>query len=196
MPKINLLPWRSELRKQRQREFLTSLGLAALAGAAVWFGIRAYIGDLTEYQNRRNAFLKDQIALMDKQIEEIQELEKEKERLLARMRAIETLQASRPVIVRLFDEIVTTLPEGVFLTELSQKDKQVTIKGVASSNARVSNLMRNIEGSTWVTNPRLQIIENERQEGERVATFTLVFDQKDPVPPPEEQATAEAGPAS
>lgn len=191
MAKINLLPWRAELRRRRQRDFLTALGAVAVLSIGVWFGIRGYIGQLTEHQNARNAYLQQQIAAMDRQIKEIADLEKDKERLLARMRAIEMLQASRPVVVRLFDEIVDTMPEGVFLTELSQKERVITVKGTARSNARVSNLMRNIEASGWVTNPKLQIIENKTIEGERVATFTLTFEQRQPSPVEGEAAEAE-----
>lgn len=186
MARINLLPWREALRRQRQRDFIGMLGLSAAVALGVWFGIRLVIADLTEYQERRNTYLQQQISAMDAQIREIRDLEKKRERLLARMRTIERLQASRPVVVRLFDEIVRTLPDGVFLNELTQRDRRITVRGTARSNARVSNLMRNIEASGWVTNPRLQIIETRSVEGERVAEFTLIYDQK----PPEGEATA------
>lgn len=178
MARINLLPWRAERRRQLQRQFLMMLGAGAVAAVLVWLGALSYIGHLIESQKARNTFLTAQTALLDKKIAEIEELEKERERLIARMRAIETLQTSRPVVVHLFDELVRTLPEGVSLTELSQKDQLITVKGSASSNARVSNFMRNIENSQWITNPRLLVIENKSSGDDKVATFTLTFEQK------------------
>lgn len=178
MPRVNLLPWRAELRRQKRTEYLAILGVCALFAATVWFGIHLYYGELIKQQDRRNAFLSEQIRQLDKKIEEIKALEKEKESLIARMKAIETLQTSRPIIVHLFDELVTTLPEGVYLKNVSQEGGKVTIQGVAQSNARVSNYMRNVEASEWVENPKLSIIQSKSQEGRRIADFTLTFQQK------------------
>lgn len=178
MARINLLPWREELRKQRKVQFFTTLVIAAVMAVGVCGLVHFYFEQLIKYQNSRNQFLEQQISLLDKKIKEIQDLEREKERLLARMRAIETLQTSRPVVVHLFDELVTTLPEGVFLKEVSQKDMVITIKGVARSNARVSNFMRNIEQSKWITNPKLSVIETKTVQGQRIAEFTLTVQQK------------------
>jgi len=178
MPRVNLLPWRAELRRQKRTEYLAILGACALAAAAVWFGIHLYYGELIKQQERRNAFLTQQIRLLDKKIEEIKALEKEKENLIARMKAIETLQTSRPIIVHLFDELVSTLPEGVYLTNVNQEGSRVTIKGVAQSNARVSNYMRNVEASDWVEQPKLSIIQSKSEDGRRIADFTLTFQQK------------------
>ncbi|MCC7410797.1 MAG: PilN domain-containing protein [Gammaproteobacteria bacterium] len=178
MARINLLPWREELRKQRKQEFgvaiLASLAIAGLLWGLVYF----HFDQRIDYQNARNKYLEDQIALLDTKIKEIQELEKEKQRLLARMRAIETLQTSRPVIVHLFDEIVRALPDGVYLTDITQQDDVVTFKGVARSNARVSNFMRNVEESEWVTEPKLTVIETREEKGLRLSDFTLVVKQK------------------
>ncbi|MDZ7734794.1 MAG: PilN domain-containing protein [Gammaproteobacteria bacterium] len=125
----------------------------------------------------RNQFLETQIAKLDEKIKEIEDLEREKERLLARMRAIEQLQTNRPLIVRLFDELVTSLPEGVSVTKVEQSGKNITINGMAQSNARVSSFMRNLESSDWLEDPKLDIIQAETAEGLRISNFTLRFNQ-------------------
>jgi type IV pilus assembly protein PilN len=180
MPRVNLLPWREELRRQRRTEYLVVLGLCAALAAGVWFGIHLYYQELIKQQERRNEFLNAQIRLLDKKIEEIKQLEKEKENLIARMKAIETLQTSRPIIVHLFDELVTTLPEGVYLTSVTQSGETVTLTGVAQSNARVSNYMRNVEASQWVREPKLSIIQSKTAEGRRIADFQLTLKQTKP----------------
>lgn len=177
MPRINLLPWREELRRQRRTEYLSILGACALAAAGVWFAIHMYFNALIEQQQRRNSFLSAEIKLLDKKIAEIKALEKEKENLIARMKAIETLQTSRPIVVHLFDELVSTLPDGVYLTSINQSGENVTVKGVAQSNARVSNYMRNVEASEWERDPKLSIIQSKSQDGKRTAEFTLTFKQ-------------------
>jgi type IV pilus assembly protein PilN len=177
MPRINLLPWREELRRQRRTEYLSILGACALAAAGVWFAIHMYFNALIEQQQRRNSFLTAEIKLLDKKIAEIKALEKEKENLIARMKAIETLQTSRPIVVHLFDELVSTLPDGVYLTSINQSGENVTVKGVAQSNARVSNYMRNVEASEWERDPKLSIIQSKSQDGKRTAEFTLTFKQ-------------------
>lgn len=180
MPRINLLPWREELRRQKRAEYLTVLGITAAVAAVVWFAIHLYFQELIEYQESRNAYLQTEIRKLDKKIEEIKQLEKEKESLIARMKAIETLQTSRPIIVHLFDELVSTLPDGVYLKEVSQSGDSVTIKGVAQSNARVSNYMRNVESSEWLKDPKLSIIQSKSEAGRRIADFTLKLKQTKP----------------
>ncbi|MGE0484689.1 MAG: PilN domain-containing protein [Gammaproteobacteria bacterium] len=180
MPRVNLLPWREELRKQKKAEYLAILGVCAALAAAIWFAVHLYFGELIEYQNSRNAYLKQQIESLNKKIAEIKALEKEKENLIARMKAIETLQTSRPLIVHLFDELVSTLPEGVYLTEVAQQGGNITIKGVAQSNARVSNYMRNVEDSAWLQNPKLSIIQTANRDSRRVADFILSAQQTKP----------------
>ncbi|MGR8918663.1 MAG: PilN domain-containing protein [Gammaproteobacteria bacterium] len=187
MARINLLPWREELRKQKRQEYLTVLGICAVVATALWFGVHLYYGELIKQQERRNDYLSQHITKLNKKIKEIKELEKEKENLIARMKAIETLQTSRPIIVHLFDELVSTLPEGVYLTSVRQQGKKVEIKGIAQSNARVSSYMRNIENSEWLKKPRLSIIETKNQSGRRIADFTLTMRQDDPKPPSEEE---------
>ena len=177
MPRVNLLPWREELRKQRRTEYLSMLGVSAVAATVIWFVIHLYFNALIEQQQHRNSFLTAEIKLLDIKIAEIKQLEKEKENLIARMKAIETLQTSRPIVVHLFDELVSTLPDGVYLTSLIQSGDKVTIKGVAQSNARVSNYMRNVEASQWVKEPKLSIIQSKTEDGKRIADFTLTLTQ-------------------
>lgn len=159
------------------------LGICGVLAGAVWFGIHLYFNELIKQQERRNDYLQEQIVLLDEKSKKIKELDREKESLVARMKAIETLQTSRPIIVRLFDELVNTLPKGVYITDVSQKDKEVTIQGVAQSNARVSNYMRNVESSEWVTDPKLSIITSAFETGRRLAKFTMKLKQSTPTPP-------------
>ena len=180
MARVNLLPWREELRKQKRVEYFSILGVCAAIALGIWLAVHLHFDELIAQQERRNAFLGQQIKLLDKKIKEIQRLEKEKENLIARMKAIETLQTSRPIIVHLFDELVTTLPEGVHLTQVTQKNKNVTVKGVAQSNARVSNYMRNVEASEWVDQPKLSIIETKSKNRQRIADFTMTMKQTIP----------------
>ena len=179
MARINLLPWRENLRKKKQRDFgvtaLTSVLIVGLGCAGVYF----YIDSQIEFQNKRNAYLKQEIAAMDRKIKEIKELEKTKARLIARMNVIQELQGSRPQVVHLFDEVVNTIPEGAHLTQFKQKGNKLTLTGLAQSNARISSYMRNIDRSGWVDKPALQVISNKGGKGNRqqvgagLSQFTL-----------------------
>jgi type IV pilus assembly protein PilN len=159
MPSINLLPWRAELRKRRQKEFLVglggALGLAALLALAAHFTVSTMI----DQQQAKNDLIRSEIALLDKQIEEIIALEEEKARMVARMEVIEKLQKSRPEVVKLFDDMVTTLPEGVYLTGVKQSARRLEFNGVAQSSTRVSAFMRNIDASEVLAKPDLKVIE-------------------------------------
>jgi len=178
MSRINLLPWREERRKEQKAQFITIVGIAALFAGAVWGAIHFHHTQLIEQQIDRNTYVEEQISLLDKKIMEIEELEKEKERLLSRMRAIEQLQGNRPLIVRFFDELVGSLPEGVSVISISQKGQAITIAGVAQSNARVSSFMRNLDGSEWLQNPQLDIIQTQDlSDGVNLSNFTLRFEQ-------------------
>lgn len=187
MAKINLLPWREELRKERQRDFGILMGVFALAAGAVVGITHLYFVNKIEFQETRNTYLTDQIAQLDKKIKEIKQLEKEKERLIARMRAIEQLQRNRPLIVRFFDELVDSLPEGVSVLKVTQSGQNITINGEAQSNARVSSFMRNLETSQWLANPDLDIIQAKDASGQRISAFTLKFKQVIPKAEGEEE---------
>jgi len=180
MARINLLPWRAELRKHRRNEYLTIVGAFAGLTVLLWGLVHYHFQERIEFQGERNGFLLTEIATLDKKILQIQELEKEKQRLIARMKAIETLQSSRPTIVHIFDELVASLPEGVYLKEVAQNANVITLKGVAESNARVSSFMRNIEKSEWLRDPKLEIIQSSDDSGRRIANFTLRMTQTAP----------------
>jgi len=173
MARINLLPWRAERRKHRQKEFLTMLGLSAAAAAFLAFLIISYYSAQISGQNDRNAYLQDQITKVDQQIKEIDALDEKKRRLLARKEVIEQLQANRSQMVHLFDSLVRTIPDGVILTSLKQEGDKLTIEGRSQSNARVSSYMRTLESSGWMTNPDLSIIEAKAGDPGLPYAFTL-----------------------
>ena len=159
MARINLLPWRAERRRLRQKEFMAMLGMSALAAVLVSFLIYLYYNAQISGQGERNDFLRDQITQVDAKIKEIDELDKKKAKLLARKEVIEQLQANRSQMVHLFDSLVRTIPDGVTLTTIQQNGDLLTLKGRSQSNARVSTYMRNLESSGWMTNPELSVIE-------------------------------------
>ena len=182
MPQINLLPWREELRRRRQKEFGALSVIAVLAMGGVVFAVHLYFQGLIGYQQARNAYLESEIVNLNKKIKQIKDLEAEKERLLARMQIIQELQSSRPEVVHLMDSLVTTLPEGVYYTNVTQKDRLLTLQGIAQSNARVSSLMRRLDGSEWMNNPALVEIKREKPtEGQevRLSSFNLKINQTD-----------------
>ena len=159
MARINLLPWREQLREERKKEFLTILALVVLfAGALVFLGNR-YVNGRIDHQNERNAFLKKEITLLEARIREIEELQARRAQLLDRMKIIQDLQGKRPVIVRVFDELARTLPDGVYFTNIGMKGAVLSVKGGAESNSRVSNLMRQMDGSEWLTAPNLTAVK-------------------------------------
>lgn len=176
MPRINLLPWREEQRKQRRTQFFAALGAAVVVAGIILLISNLTFNAIIDHQGDRNDLLKAEIAELDKRIEEIITLEQQKERMLARMEIIEELQRSRPGIVHVFDELVRTLPDGVYLTAVNQIGSQLEIIGVAESNTRVSALMRNIDKSDWLSDPDLEVVEvksGRRGEGTRASEFTV-----------------------
>ncbi len=177
MARINLLPWREELRKTKQSEFMVIMGLSLLGSLLLGIVVHFSYARLISFQGSRNAFMDQQIAIMDEKIEAIKALEQEKARLLARITAIEQLQSQRPLNVRLFDELVKGFPEGVSLQKLTQEGTALTLEGVAESNARVSSLMRNLDASPWLTNPELDVIQVRESGDGRLSEFTLRITQ-------------------
>ena len=181
MAKINLLPWREERRKELLNEFLIMLGLVAFFAALTVGIVHFYHSQLIERQNTRIGYIDKRIKEVDKKITEIKELEKQKESLLSRMRAIESLQRDRPLIVHLFDELVKSLPEGLSIVNLKQEGPKITITGEAQSNARVSSFMRKIGQSDWIKDAKLKVIkEANKGEGSTTKTvneFMLTFEQ-------------------
>ena len=176
MPRINLLPWRDAQRKERKLAFLVALGVAALAAGVTSFAAYLMYGSMIEAQERRNTQLSVAIKKLDKEIEEINSLESAKQKFIARMEIIEKLQRSRPEIVHVFDEIVRTLPEGVYLTSVKQNGMRLKFEGIAQSSTRVSSFMRNIDGSQWLRNPELEVVQTTKGSGPG-SSFTLTADQ-------------------
>ncbi|MGY0613255.1 MULTISPECIES: PilN domain-containing protein [unclassified Luteimonas] len=186
MARINLLPWRAERRKQRQKEFGVMLAFAALAGVLLWFLVNGYYNAQIDGQNTRNAYLQDQIKQVEERITEIDELDRQKARLLARKEVIEQLQANRSQMVHLFDSLVRTIPDGVVLTAIKQVGEKLTLEGRSQSNARVSTYMRNLEGSGWMTKPDLSIIEARDGVAGLPYAFTLAVELANPNAPKDE----------
>ena len=178
MAKINLLPWREELRKQKQREFASMSGGSAIIAGLIVLLAHFHVDGLIDNQNQRNTFLESEIDILDQRIVRIKELERMKANLLARMNVIQELQRSRPESVHLMDEMVRTLPDGVYLDKFNQKGKDLTMAGVAQSNARVSDYMRNIDSSEWLTGPSLDQIKTKEVERRRISNFNLRGKQK------------------
>jgi type IV pilus assembly protein PilN len=183
MARINLLPWRAERRKLRQKEFMTMVGFAAIAAVAIAFLISSYYGAQITGQNERNDFLRDQIKQVDKQIDEIKALDEKKSKLLARKEVIEQLQANRSKMVHLFDSLVRTIPDGVILTSVKQEGDKLTLQGRAQSNSRVSIYMRNLESSGWMTKPELSVIEAKAGDNSLPYEFMLTVMLADPNAP-------------
>jgi type IV pilus assembly protein PilN len=177
MPRINLLPWREEERKERKIAFGVAIGVSALGAAVVTFAVYLMFGSMIDAQESRNQKLRAEIKKLDQQIEEINNLETSKQKFIARMEIIEKLQRSRPEIVHVFDEIVRTLPDGVYLTGVKQTDKKLKFEGVAQSSTRVSSFMRNIDGSEWLRNPELEVVQTGRDAKIPGSSFTLYAQQ-------------------
>jgi type IV pilus assembly protein PilN len=159
MARINLLPWRAERRRQRQKEFMAMVGAAALGAVVLSFLIYMFYNAQIDGQTDRNAYLEGEITKVQAKIDEIKLLDDKKAKLLARKTVIEELQANRSQMVHLFDSLVRTIPDGVTLASIQQNGEMLTLKGRSQSNARVSTYMRNLESSGWMTNPELSVIE-------------------------------------
>ncbi|VXB21872.1 Pilus assembly protein PilN [Pseudomonas sp. 8AS] len=155
MARINLLPWREQLREERKQRFLVALaGVLVISAGLVFLGGQ-YLNGAIEQQTARNEFVRKEIAVLDARIKEISELKTRRAQLLERMKIIQDLQGNRPIIGRVFDQFVRTLPDGVYFTELKMEGKSIAITGAAESNNRVSNLMRNLDSSDWLELPNL-----------------------------------------
>src|SRR6185437_2898636 len=172
MPRINLLPWREEQRKERKLAFGVAMGVALVAAGVTTFAAYLMFNSLIQAQVRRNDELRAEIKVVDKQIEEINNLESAKQKFIARMHIIEQLQRAGPEIVHVFDEIVRTLPDGVYLTGVKQTASKLKFEGVAQSSTRVSSFMRNIDASDWLKDPELEVVQTTKGSGPG-SSFTL-----------------------
>lgn len=177
MAHINLLPWREELRKQRNVNFYTLVGSAAGLMLVIVAVIHLQIQSEIDHQNRRNSYLEQEIKIVESKIKKIKDLEKKKQQLISRMEIIERLQSNRPEVVHLFDELAHLVPDGLYMRTVSQKKRLLTIKGIAQSNARVSAFMRALDQSIWFDEPNLLVIKAEKQGFDRAREFTLIVKQ-------------------
>jgi type IV pilus assembly protein PilN len=171
--RINLLPHRDERRKRARTHFAVVAGMTAVLGAVIWGAGHVLNANRVATQQDRNTFLKGEIAKLDKQIADIKKLKEQIQALLARKQIIETLQADRAQTVHLLDQLVRQMPEGIYLKSLKQKGLAIHLDGYAQSNARVSNLMRNIEASPWLEKPELVQIQATRVDKKRLSEFNL-----------------------
>lgn len=173
MARINLLPWREAYRQEKKKEFIgvmvLVLGLTAVAAYFWVSGVQASIAD----QNSRNRLLQTEISALEKQVEEIQELRERREELLSRMRVIQDLEGTRPVIVRFFDDMVRAIPDGVFLNRMQREGEVIRLEGIAESNNRVSSFMRNLDESDWFASPNLSSVTASPAYGEQANAFRM-----------------------
>jgi type IV pilus assembly protein PilN len=167
MRQINLLPWREEQRQERQKNFLILMAATAIVAAGIVFGVKSYFDAQIDGQNARNNYLRSEIAKLDAQIARIDELDEVRQRLIDRKDVIENLQSNRTLMVHLFEQLVTTVPEGIRLLTVQQVGDQLTIDGTAQSSARVSTYLRNLEASEFLHEPTLRIVEAEAEETDR-----------------------------
>jgi len=188
---INLLPYRAERRKQLQKQFITLAALTAVIGGIVWFLGHSFLENRIGEQNQRNTYLETKISELDKKIAEIKKLKVQTQALLARKRVVETLQSNRTESVRLLDQLVRQLPDGVHLKSIKQTGKNVSVIGLATSNARVSTLMRNFDASPWLEEPKLVQIKAAKVGNVTLNEFSLTVQ----LARPEEEGsgTAKAG---
>jgi len=173
MAQINLLPWRDERRLELKKEFLTVLVLMfALGGGLLLVGDRLVNAQI-DNQKARNAYLTENIKELDKMVAEIRDLQRKRNQLIERMRVIQELQGNRPIIVRILDQLVRTVPDGVFYQQLSTQDGLISITGIAESNNRVSSLMRRLDASDWLENPNLDAVRAATDFGDQATRFSL-----------------------
>ena len=173
MAKINLLPWREAHRAEKKKEFITLICVVLVAAVVVAFGWDRVVNGQISNQESRNQLLKSEIAKLDKQVEEIRELKKRRKDLLDRMQVIQELQGNRPEIVKLFDEFVRAVPDGVYFTKMTLKGDRVSLEGFAESNNRVSALMRKLDASYKFSEPNLTKVQANDTLGEDGSRFEM-----------------------
>lgn len=179
MAHINLLPWREEQRQERQKQFIATLMAGLVFAAVVLYGAVLFTNGLINEQNSRNVFLQREITTLDEIIAEISTLENERDRLLARMQVIQQLQQSRPKVVKVFDSLVRTVPDGIHLEKVTRVGETLTLNGVAQSNARVSVFMRQLDDNIEFEDAQLRVIQRTSTKDNAIRKFTLgVKDEK------------------
>jgi len=190
MAHINLLPWREELRNEQTRQFATVTVLSLTLTAAVIFLVHVTFNNQIDHQKFRNNILQGEITTLDESLKQIADLEDKKEQLLARMDIIQSLQQQRPQIVHLFDDFVRTVPEGIYLTKITQQGEALTINGVAESNGRVSAYMRAIDRSEWMATPKLKVIETKKGS---MRSSSFIIETSQSTPEHDKDTTGEEG---
>jgi len=174
--RINLLPHREMRRKQQHQQFIVMFGAVVATGVAIWFSVHTYLDGVLTNQQARNTYLQGEIVKLDKEIAEINKLKEQTAALLKRKQVVETLQSNRAEVVHLLDQLVRQLPDGMYLKSIRQKGTKVSISGYTQSQARVSTLMRNLEGSQYLQNAHLIEIKSAAQGGQRINEFTMNID--------------------
>ncbi|TDV66078.1 PilN domain-containing protein [Pseudomonas sp. LP_7_YM] len=189
MARINLLPWREQQREERKKRFLLSLVGVLIAGVGATLLVDQYLSGAISHQNARNQYIKTEIVQLDARIKEISELKSRRKQLLERMKIIQDLQGNRPIIGRIFDQLARTLPDGVYFNEVKMTDKLISISGVADSNNRVSDLLRNLEASDWLDAPNLTEVKANGAAGssDQSNAFQLTVRQTQPAADPDVQ---------
>lgn len=180
MAHINLLPWREERRQERQQQFIAAIIAGLIFAAAVLYGAILFADGLVQEQNDRNAFLQREIVVLDKRIKEIKELEQARDRLLARMQVIQELQSSRPKVVKVFDSLVRTMPDGIHLEKVVRQGNSWTLNGVAESNARVSVFMQQLDENAEFDESNLQVIQRTSTKENAIRKFILGVQESKP----------------
>jgi type IV pilus assembly protein PilN len=175
MIRINLLPHRAEKRRAKQIQFAAFSITSLILGALIVGIVHVAISTQKAYQERRNAYLAQEIAVLDKQIEEIKKLREQTQSLLSRKNVVENLQSTRSDVVHLLDQMLRILPDGVYLKTLKQSGYKISMVGYAQSNARISTLMRSVEDSPWLDSPTLVEIHATSAGGTRLSEFSLNF---------------------
>lgn len=181
MAKINLLPWREQKREDERKQFLQFMILTASISFLILIVFYFYADLCISGQEKKNLILEQEIAVLDKQILQIQSLQKLRSDLISRMMIIQSLESTRGRTVRLFDELINITPPGIFLTKIERTEEKITIIGYSESNSAVSQLMKNIEDSEWIMHPILtEIKKSQDNEGSGQNSFKLSFDLKKP----------------
>lgn len=183
MAKINLLPWREAYRKEKKDQFVAILIAVLLAAAIVAYLWMSSVESAIENQNSRNRLLETNIAELQKQVDEIKELKRIRDDLIMRIKVIQDLEGTRPMIVRFFDEFVRAVPDGVHLSLLSRTGETISIEGIAESTNRVSSFMRNLDQSDWFTSPNLTSVVADPSSGEQASAFKLTVQTSAPSEP-------------
>ena len=182
MAKINLRPWREELRAEKQKQFVVMILGAAIIAGGLGFLWKSDMDSRVAYQESRNAYIETATKQLDEQIKEIENLKRKRDELVSRMKVIQDLQGKRPVIVRVFEELVRTLPDGLYYTDLSKRDDKLSIVGMSESNSRIASLMRRFEESEWFTEPNLSNVASADKRRAGYSQFNLTVQQKTPEP--------------